>query len=99
MNMCSYQDTWTGRAALPRGFYSDRLRAADRGAGVIGAHPVLLSLQETNTVKSFKKPHMHFAQRFPYTLRVLSSHDLNNSFTKEIIKHQNINGYIANQVN
>ena len=44
--MCSYQDTWTGRAALPRGFDSDRLRAADRGAGVIGAHPVLLSLQD-----------------------------------------------------
>lgn len=35
--------SWTGRAALPRGFDSDRLRAADRGARVIGAHPVLLS--------------------------------------------------------
>lgn len=68
MNMCSYQDTWTGRAALPLGFDSDRLRAADRGAGVIGAHPVLLRLQDKHCQIIQESTYAFFSKISLYTI-------------------------------
>lgn len=45
-----FYHTWTGRTTLPWGSDLDRGRTADRGTGVVGTHPVLLSLQSQTNV-------------------------------------------------